>query len=146
MQLVDSIPVSWKSEIRKSDNNPKDLSDSKYTLYIHHATTVEILQLTCKGFYEKFINQIQTKPTSQLYWERMIIEGLGEILDWKQIYMIPRVATIESAYFCEGCVIQKWDKLLISFCHWTLLYKIKESLYLYHAQEVYIGNLLPSSL
>ena len=47
MQLVDSIPVSRKSEIRKSDNSPKDLSNSKYTLYIQRATTVEILQLTC---------------------------------------------------------------------------------------------------
>ena len=54
--------------IRKSDNIPKGLSNSKYTLYIQGATTVEILQLTCKGFYEKFINQIQT--ASQLYWEK----------------------------------------------------------------------------
>ena len=97
MQLVDSIPVSWKSEIIKSDNSPKDLSISKYTLYIQRATTVEILQLTCKGFiYEKFINQIQTKPTSQLYWQKMINEGQGETLDWKQIYKILRVDTIES--------------------------------------------------
>ena len=44
--------LSWKSEIRKSDNSPNDLSDSKYTLYIQRDTTVENLQLTCKGFYE----------------------------------------------------------------------------------------------
>ena len=79
MQLVDSMPVSWKSEIRKNDNNPNDLSDSKYTLYVQSDTIVKILQLTCKGFYEKFINQIQTKPTSQLYWEKMINEGQGKL-------------------------------------------------------------------
>ena len=50
MQLVDSMPVSWKSEIRKNDNNPKDLSDFKYTFYVQLDTTIKILQLTCKGF------------------------------------------------------------------------------------------------
>ena len=102
MQLVDSIPVSWKSEIRKSDNSPKDLSDSKYTLYVQRATTVEILQLTCKLFYEKFINQIQTKPTSQLYWKKMINEGEGETLDWKQIFMIPIVPQLSKCLKFEA--------------------------------------------
>ena len=55
MQLVDSIPVSWKSEIKKNDNSPIDLSNSEYTVYLQSATTVENLQLTCKGFYEKLI-------------------------------------------------------------------------------------------
>ena len=70
MQLVDCIPVSWKSKIRKSNKSPNDLSDSKYTLYIHLTTTEENLELTCKGFYEKLINQVQTKPTSQSYWKK----------------------------------------------------------------------------
>ena len=70
--------LSWKSEIRKSDNSPNDLSESKYTLYIQRDTTVENLQLTCKGFYEKLINQIQTKPTSKSDWEKIINEGQGE--------------------------------------------------------------------
>ena len=67
MQLVESIPVSWTSEIRKGDNSHSDLSNSNYTLHIQRATTVE----TYNGLVTDFMKtQIQTKPTSQSYWEK----------------------------------------------------------------------------
>ena len=101
MQLIDSLPVKWKTLI-ENNPSPSNQSVSKYILYRQEAPTAIILPLTCKALYENLSKQIQTKPTSQPYWEQVIKNTNNQYhahevdIDWKKIHLIPRRATTES--------------------------------------------------
>ena len=45
--------------------------------------------------YSKLLKQTLTEPTSVQYWERKLSVGQRGI-DWRKVFLIPRISTIES--------------------------------------------------
>ena len=89
IQIANSIPSSWK----------KIVSGSLHTediCLIQHLNikdkAVAVSELDSKSFYTLFIDKIYSKPSSQKYFER-----LYGPLNWKSIYLLPRLTTMDSA-------------------------------------------------
>ena len=69
-------------------------SFSKYSLYSEKDSRIFTVNLSCKSMHDKLLNTIKVTPTSVLYWNEKI-DHLDEYV-WKQIFLIPRSATIGS--------------------------------------------------
>ena len=70
------------------------VSFSKYSLYSEKELKIFTFNLSCRSMYDKLLNTVKVIPTSVQYWNEKI-HHLGEYV-WKQIFLIPRSATIES--------------------------------------------------
>ena len=93
-QLIDSIPLDWRTKIR--DNTTPDLvCMSKYGLYYYSHSGLHLVDLSCKAMYSKLSKQTLTEPSSVQYWETKLNVGQRGI-DWRKVFLIPRISTIES--------------------------------------------------
>ena len=70
------------------------VSFSKYSLYSEKDLRIFTISLSCRSMYDKLLHTIKVTPTSVQYWNEKI-DNLDEYV-WKQIFLIPRSATIES--------------------------------------------------
>ena len=68
---------------------------SKYALYYNSDSGFHLVDLSCKAICSKLLKQILTEPTSVQYWETKLSGGLRRI-DWRKVFLIPRISTIES--------------------------------------------------
>ena len=90
MQLLHAIPNTWRSHIRNSSFTYTDIQESCVLVTCDEQYTLE--QLTSKLIYDILIVKLFVQPTSIDYWKNTL--RLKDELDWKEVFMIPRLATI----------------------------------------------------
>ena len=62
-QLIDSIPLDWRTKIRDNTTPDQDCM-SKYALYYNSDSGLHLVDLSCKAMYSKLLKQTFTEPTS----------------------------------------------------------------------------------
>ena len=96
IQLVLAIPNHWKRKLTENTISSQNLS------YLNHHPiksnkTYSIEKLTPKELYLISLQHETTKPTSQKYSGSMFRDLT---LQWKHIYTLPRISTIDSKLQC----------------------------------------------
>ena len=93
-QLIDSIPLDWRTKIRDNTTLDQDCI-FKYGLYYKSDSGFHLVDLSCKAMYSKLLKQTLTEPTSVQSWEtKLSVSQRG--IDWRKVFLIPRISTIES--------------------------------------------------
>ena len=91
MQLIHAIPLIWKQKINDSEKNV----EKKYVVQDHHLiknTRVIVLEkIIAREIYSVFILSSGNTPTSQKYFGKVFP---NENFDWKKIFILPRIVTI----------------------------------------------------
>ena len=92
-QLIHAIPQIWKDKIKQNlSKNESNLLVLNHHL-IKNARILTLDKLTAKEIYSILISSLKNKPTSQNYFENSFP---NYTFDWKQIYLLPRIITINS--------------------------------------------------
>ena len=78
--LIKSIPAVWKSSLRNSFSGSRPRT--------------ELQNEDSKMAHLKLIQPLSKPPTSQLYFQKVL--GFGKV-EWKKVYMLPRIVTIDSS-------------------------------------------------
>ena len=88
LQLIDSIPQTWKIIIKESYENAINL-----IIHDHHlvkGSRVISTELTSTEIYAIFISRAQNKLSSNIYFENL---SHDYNIDWTTIYTLPRLIT-----------------------------------------------------
>ena len=96
MQLIHAIPNHWTMKLTENTINSQNLFYLNYHL-IKSNQIYSFEKLTAKGLYMISLQHETTTPTSQKYFES-IFRDLT--LQWKHIYTLPRITTIDSKLQC----------------------------------------------
>ena len=83
--LIKSIPTAWKSNLRDSFSCTPPRNDLQ---------NEGMACISSRMAYQKLIQPLSKQPTSQLYFAKVL--GFGRV-EWKKVYMLPRIVTIESS-------------------------------------------------
>ena len=83
--LIKSIPAVWKSNLRNS------FSGSPPRIELQNES---IACIDSRMAYLKLIQLLSKPPTSQVYFEKVL--GFSRV-EWKKVYMLPRIVTIDSS-------------------------------------------------
>ena len=96
MQLIDALSVNWKQALKCNSNSMQSdsVSFSKYSFYSEKDSRIFTINLPCRSMYVKLLHTIKVTPASVQCWNEKI-DHLDEYV-WKQIFLMPRSATIES--------------------------------------------------
>ena len=87
------IPLIWKQKINDSEKNVEK-SDVVQDHHLMKNTRVIVLdKLTARKIYSVLLLSSGNIPTSQKYFGKALP---NENFDWKKIYILPRVATVNS--------------------------------------------------
>ena len=95
MQLIHAIPLIWKQKINDSEKNV----EKHYVVQNHHLiknTRVIVIVLdkfTAGEIYSVLLISSGNTPTSQKYLGKVFP---NKDFDWKKVYILPRVVTINS--------------------------------------------------
>ena len=92
LQIIHSIPKQWKERIASFDGNFESLLIKDHNLIKKHQV-YSITRLDSKELYKLQIILRCKKPTSQSYFENYF---KTDDFDWKKIYVIPRIVTIDT--------------------------------------------------
>ena len=90
-QMIHSIPKSWKDALIAISENIKNLVFEEHHFYCHQIYSLN--KLGSKEIYSILIESSDLKPSSQLHCKNVF---KNSNLDWKTIYMLPRVVTKDS--------------------------------------------------
>ena len=94
--LVHVIPSHWKKTPSENTTNSQNLSYLSHNLVkSNQIHTVE--KLTSKELYSISLQHETATPTSEKYFESMFRDLT---LQWKRIYTLPRITTIDSNLQC----------------------------------------------
>ena len=93
-QLIDSIPLDWRTKIRGNTTPDQDCM-FKSGLYYNSDSGLHLVDLSCKAIYSKLLKQNLAEPTSVQYWETKLSGGQRGI-DWRKVFLTFRISTIES--------------------------------------------------
>ena len=91
-QIIYSIPKSWKDALIANLENIKNLVFEGHHLIKNHQIYF-VNKLSSKKIYSILIESSDSKPSSQLYYKNVF---QNSNLDWKTIYMLPRIVTKDS--------------------------------------------------
>ena len=86
-----SIPKSWKDAFIANSENIKNLVFEGHHLIKNHQIYC-LNKLSSKEIYSLLIESTDSKP-SQMYYKNIFQKSN---LDWKTIYMLPRIVTKDS--------------------------------------------------
>ena len=93
MQLIDATPLIWKQKINDTEKNV----EKKYVVQGHNLIkTLRVIvleKLTAREIYSVLTLSSGNTPTSQKYFGKVFP---NENFDWKKIYILTRVVTINS--------------------------------------------------
>ena len=93
MQLLHAIPNTWRSHIKNSSFTYTEIPESSVLVTCDKQCTSE--KLTSKLTYNILIGKLFVQPTSTDHWKNKV--RLKDELDWKEVFMILRLATTESS-------------------------------------------------
>ena len=96
VQLVHAIPDHWKRKLTENKINSQNISYLNHRL-IKRSQIYSFEKLTAKKLYLVSLQHEATAPTSQKYFESNIRDLP---LQWKHIYTLPRITTIDSKLRC----------------------------------------------
>ena len=92
LQLKHAIPLKWKTIIKQ---NPGNVSDR--LIHDHHlikgARILILEKLSSKELCSILITKITNKPSSNVYFEKIFPNVK---LDWRKIYILPHIATVNT--------------------------------------------------
>ena len=88
MQLINAIPSNWK--------NSNTFTTTQHH-FIRNSRDLTVQKATSKELYWILITTVKHKPTSQKYFEKKFTDLS---LDWKEIYMIPRIVSSNTYMSC----------------------------------------------
>ena len=91
-QIIHSIPKSWKDAFIANSENIKNLVFEGHHLIKNHQIYC-LNKLSSKEIYSILIESTDSKPSSQMYYKNIF---QNSNLDWKTIYMLPRIVTKDS--------------------------------------------------
>ena len=93
MKFIHAIPLIWKQIINDSEKNV----ETNYVVQDHHliknARAIALDKVSAKQAYSVLLLSSGNIPTSQKYFDKVFP---NENFDWKKIYVLPRVVTINS--------------------------------------------------
>ena len=93
MQLIQAIPLIWKQKLNDSEKNV----EKSYVVQDHHliksTRIIALDKLTAREICLALLLSSGNTPTSQKYFDKVFP---NENFDWKKIYILPRVVTINS--------------------------------------------------
>ena len=91
-QLVHAIPSKWKTSLLEDNGNSNNL-----VLFNHHVIKntqiCSLEKLNSKEMYNIQILHKNCEPTGQIYYKDLLN---GSSLEWKEIYLLPRLTTIDN--------------------------------------------------
>ena len=87
-----SIPKSWKDAFIVNPEIIKNLIFEGHHLIINHQIYC-LNKLNSKEIYNILIESTDSKPSAQIYYKFFF---QNSNLDWKTIYMLPRIVTKDS--------------------------------------------------
>ena len=96
IQLVHAMPNHWKKKLTENTRNSQNLSYLNHYL-IKRNEIYSFGKLTVKELYLISLQHETTTPTSQKYFEGMFLDLT---LQWKHIYTLPHITTIDSKFQC----------------------------------------------
>ena len=88
MQLINAIPSNWKN-IVKQNNDINTFTTTQHP-FIRNSRVFTVQKATSKELYWILLTTVNHKPTLQKYFEK---EFTDPSLDWKEIYMTPRIVS-----------------------------------------------------
>ena len=91
-QIMHSIPKSWKDAFIVNSEIIKNLIFEGHHLIKNHQIYC-LNKLNSKEIYNILIESTDSKPSAQIYYK---IFFQNSNLDWKTIYMLPRIVTKDS--------------------------------------------------
>ena len=96
LEVTDSIPKAWKNIVQKNINN-----NGPITIKDHHimrrTRIFSINKLTVRKLYSTLMSNIENKPTSQIYFQKMF---LSKPIKWDEINLLPRRVTYNTCLRC----------------------------------------------
>ena len=92
LQLKHAIPLNWKSIISSNLLDVNNLLIQDHHL-IKGSRVLSLDKLTSKEKYSLLVSKDRSKPSSNIYFEKMFP---GIDLKWDDIYILPRRTTIET--------------------------------------------------
>ena len=114
-QLKHAIPTRWKKVIFDyNDINENDLCQNHYV--IKGARILPLDKLSSMEMYSILISNTVNKPTLNIYFEKLFGNST---LDWNNIYLSPRLATIGTTFLSFQYKIL--NKVLFLNKNYTLL-------------------------
>ena len=90
-QLIYTLPPSWKKIIKETDNADNLLLPNHHL--IKKNTLIGIEKLNSRQLYSLLVYTHPFTPTSQKYLNELL---KTDSFDWKQIYLLPRLVTLDS--------------------------------------------------
>ena len=91
-QLVYAIPSKWKTSLLQDNGN-----SNNFVLFNHHliknTQICSLEKLNSKEMYNIQILHKNCEPTGQIYYKDLLN---GSSLEWKEIYLLPRLTTIDN--------------------------------------------------
>ena len=90
-QLIYTLPPSWKKIIKETDNADNLLLPNHHL--IKKNTLIGIEKLNSRQLYSLLVYTHPFTPTSQKYLNELF---KTDSFDWKQIYLLPRLVTLDS--------------------------------------------------
>ena len=91
MQLANAIPINWKAVIRNNCSSADLLLLNHHLIRKNNLTSLD--KLHWWELYNILVYDAPHKPTSQVYFENLFRD---QDLIWKDIYLLPRKATLDS--------------------------------------------------
>ena len=102
MRLVNAIPSNGKNII-KQNNDINSFTTTQHH-FIRNSRVLTVQKSTSKELYWILITTVKHKSTSQKYFEKKFTDLS---LDWKEIYMIPRIVSSNTYMRCFQCKVLK---------------------------------------
>ena len=93
MQLIHAIPLIWKQKINNSEKNVEKNDVIQDHHLIKNTRVIVLDKLTAREIYSVLLLSSGNTPTSQKYFGK-VFPNVN--FDWKKIYVLPRVVTINS--------------------------------------------------
>ena len=90
-QLIYTLPPSWKKIIKETDNADNLLLRNHHL--IKKNTLIGIDKLNSRQLYSLLVYTHNFTPTSQKYLNELLTT---DSFDWNQIYILPRLVTLDS--------------------------------------------------
>ena len=96
LQLTDAAPKTWKNIIQNNINNNGSLTVKDHHI-IRRTRIISINKLTARELYSTLMSNIENKPTSQMFFEKMFP---NRPIKWDEIYLLPRKVTYKTYLRC----------------------------------------------
>ena len=90
MQLINAVPLNWKTIIKHNCGSANLLLLNHYSVKKNNLISLD--KLHCRELYNTLVYTSPHKPTSQVYFENLFRK---QELNWKEIYIHPQKVSLD---------------------------------------------------